>query len=307
MNVTENPRAEACGHLYHATIRDAVKNTNIIPFHCNCSIEPDDNEWDILKSDKSYQKEGICKALIKLNVEWDSLPSKVDYLRFWNEDRFGKIPGITMSSMLFCKHGGIITLVTSGQENSLFYFKRLEFSKNQTALGQAFLQPATSVTRGTQVKIQGLLEKGILYFDENHYERVLNTGLDSDPYLVALGDYYRLSAPDVGMGDGQGFGAIFKVTLSSGKEIYVTLGDSKNPDHTAESRNAEGKDFYEGSGEAAHTLEFFCDYDNMSTVQGADKNMGRAITIMDGASITDIELLVGYDIDWTEYFEEDGD
>ena len=120
LNVTENPRAEACGHLYHATVRDAVKDTNITPFHCNCSIEPhNDEEWDTLEADESYKTEGTCKALMNLNVEWDNLPADVDYLRFWNEDRFGKIPGITMSSMLFCKHGGIITPVTSGQIESI--------------------------------------------------------------------------------------------------------------------------------------------------------------------------------------------
>lgn len=124
LNVTENPKAEVCGHLYHATIRDAVKDTNITPFHCNCSIEPhNDEEWDTLEADDSYKTEGTCKALMKLNVEWDNLPADVEYLRFWNEDRFGKIPGITMSSMLFCKHGGIITPFFSGQTPEQYLFE----------------------------------------------------------------------------------------------------------------------------------------------------------------------------------------
>ena len=53
--------------------------------------------------------------MINLNDKWDNLPAENPYLLFWNEDHRGMVQGITMSSMLFCRHGGIITPVESGQ------------------------------------------------------------------------------------------------------------------------------------------------------------------------------------------------
>ena len=61
--------------------------------------------------------EGTCKALIDLNDNWENYPAQVPHLEY-EDERFGKVSGITMMSMLFCKHGGLITPVTSGQENT---------------------------------------------------------------------------------------------------------------------------------------------------------------------------------------------
>ncbi len=61
------------------------------------------------------QTEGNCRALINLNDDWDNLPSRASHLLFWNEENRQVFSGITMSSILFCKHGGIITAQTSGQ------------------------------------------------------------------------------------------------------------------------------------------------------------------------------------------------
>ena len=117
LNVTENPRAKCCGYLYHATIKDRKAEFNVPPFRCNCDISPhNDKEWAKLEEDESCLTEGTCKALINLCDEWDNLPTEKSYLMFWNEDRQGMVPGITMSSMLFCRHGGIITAKTSGQD-----------------------------------------------------------------------------------------------------------------------------------------------------------------------------------------------
>lgn len=116
LNVTENPRAKCCGHFYHATKKDRKAEINIPPFRCNCDREPhNDKEWDKLEKDESCLIEGTCKALIDLCDEWDNLPTKKSYMMFWNEDMQGMVPGITMSSMLFCRHGGIITPDESGQ------------------------------------------------------------------------------------------------------------------------------------------------------------------------------------------------
>ena len=54
------------------------------------------------------------------------------------------------------------------------------------------------------------------------------------------------------IGNQYGFGAVYKVTLSSEKEIYVTQGDVKAEEHTVESKNEEGKNYYAGE-EAAQT------------------------------------------------------
>ncbi len=116
LTVTENPQAKCCGYLYHATVEDRKVEINISPFRCNCSREPhNDKEWDKLEADESCMEEGTCKALINLHDQWDNLPAENPYLLFWNEDRRGMVQGITMSSMLFCRHGGIITPVESGQ------------------------------------------------------------------------------------------------------------------------------------------------------------------------------------------------
>lgn len=116
LNVTENPKAKCCGYLYHATVKDRKAGVNIPPFRCNCDREPhNEKEWSKLEKDESCLIEGTCKALINLCDEWDNLPTEKSYMMFWNEDRQGMVPGITMSSMLFCRHGGIITPVESGQ------------------------------------------------------------------------------------------------------------------------------------------------------------------------------------------------
>ncbi len=116
LTVTENPQAKCCGYLYHATVEDRKVEINISPFRCNCSREPhNDKEWDKLEADESCMEEGTCKALINLHDQWDNLPAENPYLLFWNEDRRGMVQGITMSSMLFCGHGGIITPIISGQ------------------------------------------------------------------------------------------------------------------------------------------------------------------------------------------------
>ena len=116
------------------------------------------------------------------------------------------------------------------------------------------------------------------------------------------------------IGNQYGFGAIYKATLSSEKEIYVTQGDVKAEQHTAESRNEEGKNYYAGEGDSANTLEFICNYNNknseffssnMVNETGTDRNAGKANSIMEGASIIKIELMLDYEIDWESYFKEE--
>lgn len=37
--------------------------------------------------------------------------------------------------------------------------------------------------------------------------------------------------------------------------------------------------------------------------QGSDANLGKAYTITEGTSIFEIDLLIGKEIEWEEYFE----
>lgn len=112
LSVTENTKFKCCD-LPHATIKDAKKNDNIPPFQCNCIFPPyNDKQWEALEADESCLKVGTCRALMNLNEEWDNLP------RVESDDcqKINGVPAINMSSILFCRHGGIIKVITSGQE-----------------------------------------------------------------------------------------------------------------------------------------------------------------------------------------------
>lgn len=295
-----------------------MQGINIMPFRCNCELEPD-RAWETdkirvhLNECKIY---GTCSQLMCLSDEWDNLPSETSYFTYTdvNADGSEEKEGINMMSMLFCKHGGLITPVTSGQIVLQHKLKELKISSNHIALSNTTIQSATTLKANTQKKIQNLCgQEEVVYFDENGYQRVRNTGLASDPYLVAIAEYYQTSAIDEGIGDNQGYGAIYKVTFSSEKEIFVTMGDLKNPAHTQEALANEKENFYAGTGEGANTLEFICNYnnnntdfysDNMVSTRGTDRNWGKALTITEGAEITSIELLIDTEIEWEKYFEQ---
>lgn len=329
LNVPENPMG-VNGQSY-ATVKDTIKGRNIMPFRCNCRVPADrDEEKEIIAEHLALcRNSGVCQYLMRLNEEWDNMlldegkkylmrrDIKPDADRPDGKDTDGEdVEGITRTSVLFCKHGGLIVPLTSGQDivKPLFLLEQLEISTNPIALYNTSLEPAHLLRSLTQGKIQKLCNNEIIYFDPNGYQRVKNTGLASDPYLVAIGEYYSSSAVSNGVGDYQGYGAIFKVTYTSGKEIYVTMGDLKDPQHTKTAMEQEGKNYYAGYGDSANTLEFICNYlnkntenysENMSGSKGSDANRGNAYTITEGASISEIDLLIGKEIEWEKYFEND--
>lgn len=122
LKVTENPKAEN-NLLKFATIKDCVQEKNI-PYFGNCKRKPDSKmEMEIFsaiheeeKETKSFKKreEGTCKYLMKLESEWENYEIVPKFLEFIDDEK-GKQSGITMTSMLFCKHGGFIYPITSGQ------------------------------------------------------------------------------------------------------------------------------------------------------------------------------------------------
>lgn len=112
--VTENPTAEANG-LKFATTADVKKKLNI-PFFGNCDRLPDNVREKQLfygLSGDEY-KDGTCKLLMNLESEWDNYEIGQEFLKFPDDDNQDKT-GITMTSILFCKHGGFVYPVTSGQ------------------------------------------------------------------------------------------------------------------------------------------------------------------------------------------------
>jgi len=88
-----------------------------------------DREWETLEADEFCIEGGTCRALMNLNEEWDNLPSEQSYMLFWNEKRRWMFSGITMSSILFCKHGGFIIPVISGQKKKHNFADISEFKK----------------------------------------------------------------------------------------------------------------------------------------------------------------------------------
>lgn len=105
--------------LYAATVGDTVQGVNIMPFKCNCAMEPD-RQWEIDKIKNNLNEckiYGTCSQLMSLSDEWDNLPSETSYFTYTdvNADGSEEKEGINMMSMLFCKHGGLITPVISGQ------------------------------------------------------------------------------------------------------------------------------------------------------------------------------------------------
>ena len=104
----EENRMESGEGKVNATTKDCVVYKNIKPFRCNCRVGPcDDEEKDMLLVDESCLTEGTCKALIDLSEHWDNYPSQVPHFRY-RDERFGEVSGITMMSMLFCKHGAFL-------------------------------------------------------------------------------------------------------------------------------------------------------------------------------------------------------
>ncbi|MBD5393460.1 MAG: hypothetical protein HDR71_04155 [Lachnospiraceae bacterium] len=139
LRVPENPMS--ANNLRYATVADTKQGWNIMPFPCNCKEPALSVQEDIIKENKvDCQSHGVCKYLMDLEEEWENYDFKenlsvsvsVPYKDFmdeaatseledtqmseiWAKDTAQKKKGITMTSVLFCKHGGFIYPCTSGQ------------------------------------------------------------------------------------------------------------------------------------------------------------------------------------------------
>ncbi|MDD6626882.1 MAG: hypothetical protein PUF03_01365 [Lachnospiraceae bacterium] len=121
-----SPNATLCNGLMMATIKDREIGTNIEAFHCNCEYGPSNDEelHAILEDVENCKQYGTCQKLMKLNDDWENIIKinaggmDTGYQSYSHTSADGiteQADGITMASMLFCSHGGLITPVRSGQ------------------------------------------------------------------------------------------------------------------------------------------------------------------------------------------------
>lgn len=119
------------GESLHATVLDAKRDINIPAFRCNCRVMDDRNEeYKVIKANiDDCKKDGVCKYLMRLNDRWQNMPREDE--DFYDTRRVKmnletakgemkeysvSVPWLSMTSMLFCRHGGVITPVASGQD-----------------------------------------------------------------------------------------------------------------------------------------------------------------------------------------------
>ena len=119
-----------------------MKDVNIIPPRCNCLVPVDRKaEEERINSDNERCKHGVCRHLMSLNDQWDNMLLKGNGKYQTKRNVFIKdgapdknindmpeeylesedIEGITLTSILFCKHGGLICPVDSGQFRIITY------------------------------------------------------------------------------------------------------------------------------------------------------------------------------------------
>ncbi len=139
------------GHRY-ATVTDTLQGFNINPPKCNCRLAADRiSEHEKIRADGDRNKNGVCTHLMWLNREWDNYRvegteylKKDDAIMVFDTGKDGQavqvdsviehrgVEGITMTSVLFCKHGGLIMPVTSGQTVVVpAKEERFQFTKEQ--------------------------------------------------------------------------------------------------------------------------------------------------------------------------------
>lgn len=221
--VTENPTAEI-NELKYATVKDSINGTNI-PYFGNCQREPDnERERYTFRSHTLQQREcGSCRYLMNLEKEWENYDIGQSFFDF-PDDQYGDKPGITMTSFLFCKHGGFIYPVTSGQEILQYAYY---FSAGLTI--EDILLVKKFNIRKNEIVIFPEIEK---YFEE--YPELWNENVVFA--FEGLGSYS--GPPNSDRSQGQ-FGAIF-VYYQNGEPIYMSRNCSTLADHASSKTTDEG-------------------------------------------------------------------
>lgn len=172
LDVHENPMN--INGLTYATIKDTIQNVNIVAPKCNCCLVADrDAERNSIKNDTDRNKNGVCMHLMRLNEEWDNF--EVDGTTYLTKTNIAQSPftagvgkildvvieeseGITMTSVLFCKHGGLIMPVTSGQCSNDRVEDELEQYKNDVRYQRLLIETERRKGRIEEYKIEFVLE-----------------------------------------------------------------------------------------------------------------------------------------------------
>ena len=202
LDVHENPMS--VNHLIYATVKDTVQQINITPPKCNCRLAVNRNaERKRIADDMERNKNGVCRHLMELNDAWDNF--EVDgttYLKkvnavinlFLSEDGkgivegpgniIGEEDGITMTSVLFCKHGGVIMPVTSGEGNYITDDKLM----NSISDGEKISKKALRAVMELEILNEASRDKGYLVIEDGKLIGI-RPHLAGDGYItVGFGD-----------------------------------------------------------------------------------------------------------------------
>lgn len=188
----------------HATVTDTVKGHNIVPFLCNCGMPALKSAQEKIKDNmEECQKYGVCRYLLNPEDEWENIDFNVPYASFSDIQTLGEIgsgqfnynndsprilseevkAGITMTSVLFCKNGGFIYPVTSGQ--------------NVITKGNEWaMKILEEYLKGEEDEEQAQLALELLaaQMSDNLPEYVSRSGLDYnkyDTYILGWTEYYN--------------------------------------------------------------------------------------------------------------------
>ena len=269
--VTENPTSST-NDLQFATIEDRKKKDNI-PYFGNCVRLPDNSiEKKIFEDHPGREyEEGTCSLLINLEDKWENYDIGQTFLNFPDDDGKEKM-GITMTSILFCKHGGFVYPVTSGQTIQakglyLIYEARegtVTSGKSPDGGPQAGIlikydktsyEPKSGFGKSTPNYY--ILNHQNAYIDENGLVRIKkNEGveMEDDYYCVAMSPGFATAAEKTCSPPQQGninYGYTLQIQLENvEKELYtmdVVIADAK--------ASEDEKDFHTHD----HLIEFIVD------------------------------------------------
>lgn len=166
---------------------DKTSGPNIYPFRCNCGVEGvKETEEKMIKNNLDNCKvNGVCQYLMNLDKVWNnSIEEQGDFFekRFAEDENTGvDADCIRMTSMLFCKRGGMITPVECGQEKT-------ELSVDLNII-RDYLRDGVN-----QGEVGGALEDLARISGKQLIQYGSKSGLDYnryDNYIIGWSEYYK--------------------------------------------------------------------------------------------------------------------
>lgn len=288
-----------------ATVKDHKEGVNIELFKCNCLNMPDrEEEYEAFHDDEECKKYGICRKLMKLDNDWENFIRSTCYLSFSRSTEGDRAQGITMNSVLFCSHGGLITPVTSGQVEASGELVIIYKAQKGAVVSGKSGESAQGAQAGVPVKYNMstylskdkfgkstpnyyLVNHKDAYVDENglvRISRISGIKADDDYYCVAMAPGFTTSAEEhcIQAKDGN---------VNFGYKLQVCFEDidgvSYNMDViVAETKaSSDPKDFYPHN----NLVEFVVDGKPKNTVTDSTGNISYDILLGgNGLEITEV-------------------